>query len=145
MSSSFQSHRSREEPIMIIDAESASALKRFISQTGLNQIAQEMVRRMVLAFILHRGRMSCSQAASIVGSETVHRGQVTRFLARLSEEFRRWWASQRLHGLCEAFCQECASQELKYYSERLKTSGGIEKMKRLLTAAIPPEFRASAS
>ena len=64
---------------------------------------------------------------------------------RLSEESRRWWASQRLHGLCEAFRQECAGQELKYYSERLKTSGGIEKMKRLLTAAIPKEFRVSAS
>jgi len=67
---------------MIIVAESASALKRFIAKTGLNQFTQEMALRMVLAFILHRGRMSCSQAAGIVGSDSVHRGQVTRFLAR---------------------------------------------------------------
>lgn len=82
MSSFLQSHRSQEELAMVIIAESASALKRWIAKTGLNQFAQEMAMRMVLAFILHRGRMSCSQAAGIVGSDTVHRGQVTRFLAR---------------------------------------------------------------
>ena len=37
---------------------------------------------MVLAFILHRGRMSCSQAAGSVAAESIHRGELTRFLAR---------------------------------------------------------------
>ena len=60
---------------------------------------------------------------------------------RLSEERRRWWESQRLHGLCEAFRQECTGEELKYLSKRLKTSGGIKKMKRLLINALPHEFR----
>jgi hypothetical protein len=62
---------------------------------------------------------------------------------RLSEESRRWWESQRLHGLCHAYRQQCAGEELKYLSERLKTSGGIEKLKRLLTAALPKEYRAA--
>lgn len=60
---------------------------------------------------------------------------------RLSKQERQWWASQRLHGLCAAMRQEYQGRELKYLRERLKTSGGIAKLKRLLTAALPPEFR----
>jgi hypothetical protein len=60
---------------------------------------------------------------------------------RLSAERRKWWAAQRLHGLCAAFRQECDGRELKYLAARLKTSGGIAKLQRLLTAALPPEFR----
>lgn len=60
---------------------------------------------------------------------------------RLSQDARRWWETQRLHGLSAAFQQESAAQELKYLSDRLKTSGGVNKMKRLLAQAIPPEFR----
>lgn len=63
---------------------------------------------------------------------------------RLSKERRRWWRAQRLHGLCEAFRQECLGVELKYLSERLKTPGGIKKMKRLFTNALPQEYRAAA-
>jgi len=63
---------------------------------------------------------------------------------RLSQESRRWWESQRLHGLCHAYRQHCAAAELKYVSDRLKTHGGIEKLKRLLTAALPAEYRAAS-
>jgi hypothetical protein len=60
---------------------------------------------------------------------------------RLSKESRTWWEAQRMHGLCHAFRQHCMGSELKYFSERLKTSGGIQKLKRLLAAAIPAEYR----
>jgi hypothetical protein len=63
---------------------------------------------------------------------------------RLSKESRRWWESQRLHGLCVAYRQECEGRELKYLSERLKTPGGIAKLKRLLAAALPAEYRIGA-
>jgi IS4 transposase len=63
---------------------------------------------------------------------------------RLSQESRRWWESQRLHGLSHAYRQECAGHELKYLSDRLKTSGGITKHKRLLAAELPPEYRAAS-
>jgi hypothetical protein len=63
---------------------------------------------------------------------------------RLSQERRDWWQAQRLHGLSEAFRQECQGQELKYLSERIKTSGGIQKLKRLLNAALPLEYRPAA-
>jgi len=60
---------------------------------------------------------------------------------RLSLESRRWWEAQRLHGLCHAYRQQCAAAELKYLSDRLKTSGGVARLKRLLSAALPPEYR----
>lgn len=60
---------------------------------------------------------------------------------RLSAASRRWWESQRLHGLCHAYRQECAAAELKYLSACLKTSGGIAKLQRLLSAALPSEYR----
>jgi hypothetical protein len=67
---------------MIMVEHSAETLKRFIAETGLGEVAHVMLLRMVLAFIMHRGRMSCSQAAGMVASNTVHRGELTRFLAR---------------------------------------------------------------
>ena len=63
---------------------------------------------------------------------------------RLSEDRRRWWTAQRLHGLCEAFRQECVEGELKYLSDRLKTSGGLKKMKSLIMNALPTEFRSNS-
>lgn len=62
---------------------------------------------------------------------------------RLSVETRQWWQAQRLHGQCSAFRLECEGRELKYMADRLKTSGGIEKLKRLLTAALPKEYRSA--
>lgn len=71
--------------------------------------------------------------------------RITRMNDRkLTKERRRWWAMQRLHGLCLAFRQEANASELKYINNRLKTSGGIAKLKRLMTAAIPTEYRAAA-
>jgi hypothetical protein len=62
----------------------------------------------------------------------------------LSRAARRWWEAQRLHGLCHAYRQQCAGAELKYLSDRLKTPAGIAKLKRLLTAALPTEYRPAA-
>jgi len=67
---------------MIMVSDSAKELKSFLNRTGLGEFARLMVMRLVLGFMLHRGRMSCSQAAGAVRSEPVHRSQLTRFLAR---------------------------------------------------------------
>jgi hypothetical protein len=67
---------------MIIISESARKLKAFVGQTSLGQRARSMVLRMVIAFIMHRGRMSCSAASGSIASESIHRGELTRFLAR---------------------------------------------------------------
>jgi hypothetical protein len=60
---------------------------------------------------------------------------------RLSKEAKKWWAAQRLHGLCAAFRQQCEGRELKYIAERLKSSGGIAKLQRLIAAALPQDYR----
>jgi len=67
---------------MIMVTDSARNLKRFLGLTALSEFASNMAMRMMITFMLHRGRMSCSQAAGAIGSEAVHRSQVTRFLAR---------------------------------------------------------------
>ena len=58
---------------MIIVSESAASLKVFLGNTGLNELARMMLLRVVLAFIMHRGRMSCSSAAGSIASESIHR------------------------------------------------------------------------
>ncbi len=63
---------------------------------------------------------------------------------RLSEERRRWWSQQRLHGLCHAVRHSIATEELKYIEKRTKTSGGLKKLQRLLAVAIPKEYRVAA-
>jgi hypothetical protein len=60
---------------------------------------------------------------------------------RLSKEARQWWARQRIYGLCHAYRQECQEKEVKFINERIKTSGGIKKLKRLIATAIPAEYR----
>lgn len=63
---------------------------------------------------------------------------------RLSEERRRWWSQQRLHGLCHAVRQQIQTEELKYIEKRTKTPGGLKKLQRSLATAIPQEYRAVA-
>ena len=67
---------------MIMITDSVKDLKRFLGLTSLKDSAHSMVMRMMLAFMLHRGRMSCSRAGGAIRTEPVHRGQITRFLAR---------------------------------------------------------------
>jgi len=62
---------------------------------------------------------------------------------RLSKKTRQWWRAQRLHGLCTAFRQDCEAEELKYLRDRLKTPGGVSKLERMLTAALPVEYRSA--
>ena len=92
-------------------------------------------------FAAVEGWMECAMTTVLFLEQLRARRLLDR---RLTEERRRWWTSQRLHGLCEAFRQECTAAELKYLSDRLKTPGGIKKMQRLLTNALPQEFRNAA-
>lgn len=62
----------------------------------------------------------------------------------LAEEERHWWRVQRCHGLCQAVQMALKKRELKYMHDRLKTSGGIAKLQRLLVNALPSEYRMSA-
>ena len=66
-----------------------------------------------------------------------------RQLARrgLTEKDRAWWQSQRTFGLCQAIRQASQRAELSYVADRLKTRGGIQKLKRLIDHSFPSEYR----
>ncbi|MEK0425663.1 MAG: hypothetical protein RJB11_1754 [Planctomycetota bacterium] len=53
-------------------AESARKLKAFVGHTQVKQLARDMIFRMAIAFITHRGRMSCSVVAGSVASDPDH-------------------------------------------------------------------------
>ena len=69
---------------MVMVAEVLPGLKRWLSPLRLRASVQAMVVRMVAAFILHAGRMSCLQAAGSIRSDARHRAQVGRMLSRPS-------------------------------------------------------------
>ena len=67
---------------MTMVADSLPKFNHFLRPLGLKDAAREMVMRVMIAFMMHYGRMSCLQAAGMLQSETRHRAQVSRFLAR---------------------------------------------------------------
>jgi Transposase DDE domain len=67
---------------VVIFEQAADSIKRFLKLTGLDTHAQSMILRLVLCFMAHRGRMSCSQAAGMVATSVKHRADVSRFLGR---------------------------------------------------------------
>ena len=67
---------------MVMVANLVPGLKRFTGSLGFKKETALLATRMVIAFILHRGRMCCLRAAGAVRSEARHRAQLSRFLAR---------------------------------------------------------------
>lgn len=67
---------------MIMVADAVPNLKKWIAPLGLKESVKVLVIRMVVAFLLHSGRMCCLQAAGAVRTEPRHRAQISRFLAR---------------------------------------------------------------
>lgn len=69
---------------MVMVADLVPGLKRWLRGLDLREAALALVLRMVVAFLLHRGRMSCLQAAGAVRSDARHRAQISRQLRRPS-------------------------------------------------------------
>ena len=67
---------------MVMVADLVPGLKRWIATLGLKDSAKLLVIRVIVAFLLHAGRMSCLRAAGAVRCEARHRAQISRFLAR---------------------------------------------------------------
>jgi len=69
-----------------------------------------------------------------------------RRLARpsLSDQEKKWWRQQRTHGLCQAVRLAIQQAELHYLADGLKTRGGITRLKRLIRASFPAEYRAAS-
>ncbi len=60
---------------------------------------------------------------------------------RLSKEAKRWWNSQRTHGLCHAVAQQAVAAELIRLADWSLTPTGLKKLKRLVRAARPLEYQ----
>jgi hypothetical protein len=67
---------------MVMVADSLPDLKSWLAPLGLKDGTRLLVIRVVAAFILHAGRMSCLGAAGVIRCEPRHRAQISRFLAR---------------------------------------------------------------
>lgn len=67
---------------MVMLADSIPGLKRWFAPLRLKDGAKLLVIRMVVAFVMHTGRMSCLRAGGAVRTEARHRAQISRFLAR---------------------------------------------------------------
>lgn len=61
----------------------------------------------------------------------------------LDDKQKRWWRHQRTYGLCQAVRLASQQAELKYLADRLKTPGGVAKLKRILRDSMAPEYRAT--
>jgi hypothetical protein len=66
---------------MIFFSKSAQ-IKSFLSSAGLSTTAEHYLTRLIIAFLLHWGRMTASQAAYAVRIHPRHRANVARFLAK---------------------------------------------------------------
>jgi Transposase DDE domain len=62
----------------------------------------------------------------------------------LPEEKKKWWRWQRTHGLCMAVRQAAEQADLEEIAERLETSTGLRRLRRLLKRALPKEAEAAA-
>lgn len=67
---------------MVMVPEIVPGLKRWIATLGLKDSTKLLIMRVIVAFLLHAGRMSCLRAAGAVRCEARHRAQISRFLAR---------------------------------------------------------------
>ncbi len=67
---------------MVMVADSIPKLKGFLRNVTVSDTCRNLILRMMMTFILHSGRMSCSQAAGALPLQSRNKSQLTRFLAR---------------------------------------------------------------
>lgn len=62
---------------------------------------------------------------------------------RLDARKKRWWESQRTHGLCCAVRQQIELRDLQRIEQWSKTPSGQRKLRRAAKAAYPREYQAA--
>jgi hypothetical protein len=78
---------------MTMLADFLPGFKRFFQAVPLPESTKRLAGSMIVAFIMHVGRMSCLQAAGAVRCEPRHRAQISRFLKRPR------WRGEDINGL----------------------------------------------
>jgi hypothetical protein len=72
----------RKEPPVLIMPDALPHIKSFLKPVPLRQHARGLLIRCLVAFLMHLGKMSASQAAGALRTDSRHRAQVSRFLGR---------------------------------------------------------------
>jgi hypothetical protein len=67
---------------MLIFPEALPHIDTFLKPVDLGKTARILVIRRLVAFLMHLGKMSASQAAGSVRTQARHRAQISRFLGR---------------------------------------------------------------
>lgn len=112
---------------MLIMQNALPGINKFLQPVAMNSKARELVISCIIAFLMHLGKMSATQAAGAVRSQGRHRAQICRFLGR------KYWKRLNLlkplqHDLLEMEPTKKASisslsikQSAPYRPNRLKT------------------------
>jgi len=72
----------RKEPPLLIMQDAIPGIKKFLQPVVMNSRARDLVACCLIAFLMHSGKMSATQAAGAVRSQSRHRAQICRFLGR---------------------------------------------------------------
>ena len=67
---------------MTMLADFLPGFKRFFKSIPLADTTKRLASSVIVAFLMHIGRMSCLQAAGAVRCDARHRAQISRFLKR---------------------------------------------------------------
>jgi Transposase DDE domain len=89
----------------MIFPEALPQIKIFLKPVSLGRGAQALLIRCLVAFLMHFGRMSASQAAGAVRTQARHRAQISRFLGR------SYWKRTDLLGPLRAALLELEAQQ----------------------------------
>lgn len=88
----------------MIFREALPHIKTFLLPVTFGRRAQALLIRCMVAFLIHFGKMSASQAAAAVRTEATHRAQISRFLGRT------YWKRTDLLGPLRAALLELEAQ-----------------------------------
>jgi hypothetical protein len=77
---------------MLIMQNALPGINKFLQPVAMNSKARELVISCIIAFLMHLGKMSATQAAGAVRSQGRHRAQICRFLGR------KYWKRLNLLG-----------------------------------------------
>jgi hypothetical protein len=88
----------------MIFREALPHIRTFLKPVTLGRRAQGLLIRCMVAFLIHLGKMSASQAATAVRTEATHRAQISRFLGRT------YWRRTDLLGPLRAALLEFETQ-----------------------------------
>src|SRR5262245_3926943 len=96
---------SRRSPCAMIFPEALPLIKTFLKPVTLGRRAQALLIRCLVAFLMHLGKMSASQAAGAIRTDARHRAQISRFLGRA------YWKRTDLLGPLRAALLEREAQQ----------------------------------